>query len=327
MKSRESINISKHLQTRQLNDIVENRTAYSLQAAELNVYETHARAERVELRFGHPVLATMVRGKKVMHLNGTPSFDFLPGESVMLPSHELMCIDFPEATETNPTQCLALALSEEKIQSLTDILNEQHPLVDRPEGWRMRGENFYFTNDTAVNQLLNRLVYICTEGNQARDLFAELVLRELTIRLMQTQARHLLLSNSAQYANQNRLAYAVQYLREHLHEDLTVGTLAQKACMSEPHFYRCFKQEFGLTPIEFINRERIRLATELLSTTDRTVTDISYACGYNNVNYFLKVFRRQVGMPPSHYRQRHRSRTQAQQILLATTDYFSNGAY
>ncbi|GAB3179057.1 AraC family transcriptional regulator [Telluribacter humicola] len=327
MKARENINISKHLQTRQLTDIVENRTAYSLQAAELNIYETHAYAERVELRFGHPVLASMIRGKKVMHLNGTPLFEFLPGESVMLPSHELMCIDFPEATETNPTRCLALALSEEKIHHFTDVLNEKYPLVDMPEGWKITSKNFYFTNDAAVNQLLNRLVYICTEGNQARDVFAELVLQELTIRLMQTQARHLLLTNPGAQANQNRLAYAVQYLREHLHEDLTVGTLAQKACMSEPHFYRCFKQQFGLTPIEFINRERIRQATELLTTTDRTVTDISYACGYNNVNYFLKVFRRQVGIPPSHFRRRHHSRSQAQQVLLATTNYFDNGAY
>jgi AraC family transcriptional regulator len=327
MKTNKPLDLSKHLLGRKLEEMVENRTAYSLAMAELNIYETHTQATNVELSFDAPVLASMVQGKKIMHLHGTPAFDFYPGESVIVPGHSVMHIDFPEATEQNPTQCLALALSEEKLHQLTDRLNDQVPLIDSPTGWQFTPDNLYFTNDEAINQLLNRLIFVCAEGNSARDYFAELILQELTIRLMQTRARRIMLANPAVFANQNRLAYAVQYLREHLHENISVATLAEKACMSEPHFYRCFRQQFGFSPVEYINRERIQKATHLLINTERTLTEIAFDCGFNHVNYFLKIFRRQIGVTPTEFRERQQTRSKAQNALWATSESWNNGAF
>lgn len=95
---------------RSLFTLVENRSVYTMDACELNVFETHQRAKEVNLQFGDWVLTSMLRGKKVMHLAGRPGFDYLPGESVIVPPHELMKIDFPEAGKETPTQCLALAI-------------------------------------------------------------------------------------------------------------------------------------------------------------------------------------------------------------------------
>ncbi|MEL6629428.1 MAG: AraC family transcriptional regulator N-terminal domain-containing protein [Bacteroidota bacterium] len=81
----------------------------------MNIFETHQVAERVWLNFDQPVLASMIKGKKVMHLGEKDPFPFLPGESLMLPREEWMNIDFPEANLTNPTQCLAMTISEEKM--------------------------------------------------------------------------------------------------------------------------------------------------------------------------------------------------------------------
>ncbi|MPR32652.1 AraC family transcriptional regulator [Salmonirosea aquatica] len=327
MKAKQTLDISRHLAVRKLDDMVENRTVYPLKMAELNIYETHAVAEKVQLSFSSPVLASMIRGKKIMHLENTPAFDFYPGESVMVPGHSAMHIDFPEATLQNPTQCLALALSEEKTHQLTDQLNDRFPLIDSTEGWKFTPDNLYFTNEEAINQLLNRLIFVCSEGNSARDYFAELILQELTIRLMQTKARRIMLNDPAVFANQNRLAYAVQYLRDHLHESISVATLAEKACMSEPNFYRCFRQQFGFSPVEFINRERIQWGTQLLIHTDRTITEIATDCGFNHVNYFTKLFRRQTGATPTEFRERQKTRTNTQSALWATSESWRNGAF
>ena len=64
---------------RKLENLVENQTSYTLNNAAMHVFETHQQAERVLLRFDKPVLASMLRGKKVMHLRDHNSFDFLPG--------------------------------------------------------------------------------------------------------------------------------------------------------------------------------------------------------------------------------------------------------
>lgn len=299
-----AFDISTHLQSRKLELIVENRTAYTLDSAELNIYETHQAAENVELTFDNPVLASMIRGKKVMHLSNAPSFDFFPGESVIVPAHQTMKINFPEATDQNPTQCLALAISPAKIRALVETLNERAPLVDNQAGWQFTNDNFYFTNEEAIHQLIGRLIYIFTENNTAKDYFANLVLQELIVRLMQTKARMVLTANLQQLANTNRLAYAVKYVQENIHRNLTIKELADKACMSEPNFFRCFKQQYGITPVEYINQQRIHLAMKLLNNTVYSISDICFACGYNNLNYFLKVFKKATGDTPASYRKK-----------------------
>ena len=89
--------LDQHRRNRKLTTLVENRTTYQADFAELNIYETHTVAERVELTFDFPVIASMLTGKKVMHLDQMPSFAFLPGESVVMPAGERMVIDFPIA--------------------------------------------------------------------------------------------------------------------------------------------------------------------------------------------------------------------------------------
>lgn len=295
-------NISYHQQNRKLVDLVENRTAYTLNNAELNIYETHKTAEKVALQFTNPVLASMIRGKKVMHLTDLPSFEFLPGESVIVPSHEIMQIDFPEAKEDNPTQCLALAISQSQIKKITDELNEHFPLVDDKKGWSFTESNFFLTNDNGINHLISHLIYIFTENNKAKDVFADLVLKELIIRLMQTKARTILLENFQQNINTNRLSYAVKYIHENLYKTLTVKELSGKACMSEPNFYKCFKQQFGISPVEYINQKRIELAKKLLQTIETNIADICFSCGFNNHNHFIKTFKKYTQTTPAHYR-------------------------
>jgi AraC family transcriptional regulator len=296
------LDISRHLQSRRLEQEVENRTAYTIDTAELNIYETQHIAEKVELTFSSPVLASMIRGKKVMHLPGTPSFDFLPGESVIVPGEETMRIDFPEAQMLNPTQCLALAIDPGKVKQVTDLLNDRAPLIDNSNGWQFGQANFFLTNDGPIHQLIARLIYIFTENNKAKEVFANLVLQELVVRLMQTQARTLLLSAETNFANVNRLAHIAQYINKHLSRNLPIKELADEACMSEPNFYRTFRQTFGMTPVDFINQQRIALASKLLRTTNRYLADISIDCGFNNLTYFMKLFRREMGMSPAQYR-------------------------
>jgi AraC family transcriptional regulator len=302
MKQKALFDINYHIQNRRLETLIENRTVYTIDNAELNIYETSKAIEKVELQFNNPILASMIRGKKIMHLANMPSFEFLPNESVVLPSHEKMKIDFPEAREDNPTQCLALALSQEKIIHLTDSLNETSPLVDSPDGWKFTNENYYFMNDAGINSLLAHLIFILTEKNTAKDLFANLALQELTIRLMQTKARNVLLNNFQNYMSSNRMAFVVKYIHENLHTNISIKKLSDKACMSESNFFKCFKQQFGITPIEFINQQRIEKAKKMLKSTNINIEEVCLSCGYNNLNHFINIFRKYTHTTPAQYR-------------------------
>ena len=293
---------------KRLETLVENRTVYTLRHSELNIYETYKQAEMVELQFNDPVLASMLRGKKVMHLRDKAGFDFYPGESIILPSNEIMHIDFPEATEINPTQCLALRMSNDKINSIVEQLNEVQPRVDDGKEWRFTDANFHFMNDMAVNQIMERMIFLFTENHPSKDLFADFMLKELIIRLMQTEARYLMTKDNAfQFQNSFKFAFIIQYIHDHLHEPLTIEQLSQKACMSQPNFFRCFKNEFGISAVDFINNERIKKALNLLRESHKSISQVYTECGFNNCSYFNKVFKRLTNSTPLEYRQKHLS--------------------
>lgn len=290
-----------HLATRKLENMVENRTIYSLKNAELSVFETHEQAERVFLQLTDPMLASMITGKKIMHLNGLPNFDFFPGESVILPANEPMIIDFPEATPEMPTQCLTLAFATEKIQSVIQTLNEQNP---REQGeWGMTNYNLHFTNEEAINQILQRLIFIFTENHPSKDLFADLLMQELLIRILQTESKTTHQQNARTNSNKSRMAYVLKYIQDNLNEQISVEQLSKKAYMSVSSFYREFKNEMGLSPTDYIIDERIKLAENLLKQHNVSVKEACLQSGFNSFSYFSRIFKKRKKFSPSRYKE------------------------
>lgn len=289
------------LATRRLQTLVENQTSYTANNAAMHVFETHQQAERVFLQFDQVVLASMIKGKKIMHLRDRQSFDFLPGESLILPSQEIMCIDFPEANAQSPTQCLAMTISEDKIKETVLLLNENMPKLDGQE-WIFTEYNFHFCNEVAVTQIINRLLTLFVEQHPSKDLFIDFMLKELLIRILQADSKKVHTEQTTALSSNNRLAFVIEYIRANITEPLSVELLSQKAYMSESHFFKVFKNELGVSPIDFVNNERIRLAASLLHEPDTKMTEICMACGFNSLSYFNRVFKKAKSLSPSEYR-------------------------
>jgi AraC-like DNA-binding protein len=269
------------------------------------VFETHHEAHNVKLAFNDLVLTSMLRGKKIMHLFEKPGFDYLPGESVLVPPQEVMKIDFPEARADNPTQCIALAISGELIRYTVDMLNEKYPKPEDSGNWELNCLQFHMKNNQELAEIINRFIRISIKDTtKEKDLFAGFALRELLLRLMQTQARQLFEANYRQMAASNRFAHVIAYIKSHIREDLKMEKLSEQACMSRSNFFKTFKQEFGYTPNEYILKEKIKLAKDYLKDSAHQVTQACYMAGFNDLNYFIRAFKKEVGLTPKAYQQK-----------------------
>jgi len=285
--------------SRDLKTMVENRTTYTLDNCELNIFETHQEATDVNLVFGDLVLTTMLKGKKVMHLFDKPSFDYLPGESVIVPPNELMKIDFPEAKWDNPTQCIALSISKEMIENTFNMLNEKFSEKVLTHEWGLDLSYFHLINTQDLSEIINRFIKIgVKEGSREKDLIASLALKELMIRLSQTQAREMLEKTYKELASGNRLAHVVDYIKKNIRENLALEELAAQACMSKAHFLRTFKLELGQTPMGFVLKERLKLARQYLLIGGFQIQEVSGMSGFNNITYFIRAFKTAYGFTP-----------------------------
>ncbi|MYM69827.1 helix-turn-helix domain-containing protein [Pseudoduganella sp. FT55W] len=92
------------------------------------------------------------------------------------------------------------------------------------------------------------------------------------------------------------------YIEANLAQNITLGMLAQLACLSEYHLLRMFKVSFGMPPSAWIAARRIDHARMLLKTTDHSLQQIADACGYADLSHFSHRFRTALGAPPSRYR-------------------------
>jgi AraC-like DNA-binding protein len=96
---------------------------------------------------------------------------------------------------------------------------------------------------------------------------------------------------------------AMAYIHEHYADPITRTDLAQHVALTEDYLTACFRKELGVTPITYINRFRVKQAQELLHETLRPVTEIAREVGFSDSGYFSRVFRREVGLSPTAYRQ------------------------
>ena len=283
-----------------LKTLVENRTVYSLNQCELNIFETYEPTQLVPLKFNDFVVTSMLRGKKVMHLFDDPSFVYLPGETVVIPSNVEMKIDFPEASKSNPTQCLALAIDHAKITNTLHYLNERYPKEGNSNFWQLNYQNYFFYNNVELASTINKLIKECMSTSITKDVLADLTLQELLIRIIQTQTSKAI--NDGEYSDpKNPITQVVEFIRCNLKENISLKNLSEKACMSSTSFYRLFKRELGMSPIEFVISEKIRCAKQLLKNPTIQINEVCYLSGFEDSNYFIRLFKKHEGITPKQY--------------------------
>lgn len=100
----------------------------------------------------------------------------------------------------------------------------------------------------------------------------------------------------------SKIKAVLAYIRDNYDSQITLDELSEIADMSPKYFCRAFSAITGKTPIAYLNYYRIECAGELLRLTDSNITEIALSCGFNDMSYFSKQFKRYKNVTPSQYR-------------------------
>lgn len=157
---------------------------------------------------------------------------------------------------------------------------------------------FPHVHKISINNHIDARFKSLFDGFAINDSFRESDLASLLDRLLIEIGRVL----STEGTGNGRLHKSVRYLNENFSESIKIPELAKMENMCMTTFNLHFKKYVGVTPTKYIIKLRMQLAVDLLLNSDLTIQEIASRCGYNDYNFFTKIFKNELGMPPTKYR-------------------------
>ena len=132
----------------------------------------------------------------------------------------------------------------------------------------------------------------------------EIILQSLILELIHTlinDSKKLLSRDHIKSNHYKTIENTIKYIKENLASELSLETMANRAGFSPVHFHKVFKTSTGKTLHEYVEEQRIKKAANMLITTDYTLTEIAYECGFSSQSYFNYAFKRKMSKTPRAY--------------------------
>jgi AraC-like DNA-binding protein len=110
---------------------------------------------------------------------------------------------------------------------------------------------------------------------------------------------------SSKLNNLNRLENIFKYIDSNYNKKISTLELSNQIHLSSLHFCRLFKQITGKTSVEYINEIRLQKSIEMMKNHNMNITEVASHCGFDNINYFSRLFKKHYKISPSKYRQQY----------------------
>ncbi|WP_082769733.1 helix-turn-helix domain-containing protein [Caulobacter sp. CCH9-E1] len=117
-----------------------------------------------------------------------------------------------------------------------------------------------------------------------------------------------------------RLRRLAEFIEQNIERTIKVGELARVIRISTSQLGRCFNVTFGLTPSDYIMRQRLERARHMMVSSDEGLAQIAYACGLCDQAHLTRAFRKHYGCPPAAWRRSHRGGRETAQTLWTKTE-------
>lgn len=153
---------------------------------------------------------------------------------------------------------------------------------------------------------INDLVHNLTRETEQRNPGYRVIARGLFMQLAVALSRAYSSTPTEESVDLLRIGDAIAHIEANYVHKITLDDLARKSHLSQRHFTRVFQQCMGRSPIAHLVHVRCQKAAELLTGTNRTITDIAFDCGFSDSNYFTRCFRKTMQMPPNQLRNNRR---------------------
>lgn len=241
--------------------------------------------EEIEIKYFYEGVSTLIIDKDIIVAN--------PGDITVVNPFEIHAnVDIGQANGKYLSIILNLDFLKEHNQTSLDLRNA---LI-------LNGKKFnnHIENNTRLQTIIKRVYEEIKGEKENYRLIVYALITELFALLLRDHINSEKVLNKAEKHTKRAdlISPALTKIFEDFDKKITVKELADLCSISEYHFLRTFKKETGFTAIQYIINYRISLAETLLKTTENTIEEIAYACGFDDVSYFYRCYKKIKGVSP-----------------------------
>lgn len=257
----------------------------------------------VERHWHYPVeILKIARGTFTIEIN-LETYLLHPGDICFINSEELHCLEGNQQDTVHDAIIFHPHILE---FSYPDEFQEQYaaPFLSHASSLPRLltpGDTLYGT----VASLFDRAAAIAEKEEEGWYFRVKLLLLEmfyeLCIHKKMPAAKDLL--SAAGKERTDRYKKIISYMEKHFMDKISLEDLAEEAQVNSQYLCHFFREIAGISPIQYLIRFRIDRAREMLRDTTKSILEISLDCGFDNVSYFIRQFRKFTGQTPRQYRQ------------------------
>lgn len=173
-----------------------------------------------------------------------------------------------------------------------ELVRTQNVWHTKPFDFPVTGKLQLSSNRRDIQERMDRLNYKSFTAAESENIGKKYLVHQLLIQLM-TYVEPFV-------QPQVGMDIAIDYMTHHYTKDIRMDDMARLAGLSVNHFIRIFKRQFGMTPMDYVLKQRMAKAKQLLFSTDK-IKIIAEQVGYKDEHYFSRVFKRNEGVAPTFY--------------------------
>lgn len=233
-------------------------------------------------------LCTIVSGTKHVKINDGSEFDYNHSEFILLPPNSSVDMEIKEKTIAIVYE-LSDKLIEDTINNVqmkfdTEVVKDKHNIIK---------ENFR----QGIKAPIQRINQYCMDNDPNKAFLIDLCSKELTYNLIKD---YCLPIKPTKYSDP--VDYTIHFLMENIYMNVTIKEIASQLNMSASNLIAYFKKRTGMTPKEYQNLLKLKASKEELK--HKNVTEVCYELGFENISYFIKLFKNYYGETPKQFAMR-----------------------
>lgn len=264
----------------------EKNNNYETEYLKILYYDLSKDYKEIYKSYQYNRLCTIVQGTKHVKINNGKEFDYSNSEFILLPPNSSVQMEIKE-----DTIAVVYEISDKLIDDTRNhIQNKFETAVIDSKNNVIKQQ---FNQD--IKAPIKRINEFCSSNDPNKTFLIDLCAQELTYNLM----KDFLITPNPNNKYFDPVDYTVNFLKENIYQSVTINEIASHLNMSPSNLTACFKKKTNMTPKEYHNLLKLKTSTEELRY--KNVSEVCYDLGFENVSYFIKLFKSYYGETPKQY--------------------------